>query len=289
MKDDSPFVTTDWLFNNLEQPDIRIVDASWHMPNAARDAAAEFEKAHIPGAVYFDLDRIADTASDLPHMVAAPEDFAAMVGELGISDTDTIVIYDSVGLFSAARVWWNFRIMGANNCFVLEGGLPAWQNKSYPVGSGAISPEPTLFNALPDIQAVVGIKEMQRHCSINEEGRPVQIVDVRPRLRFTGEQAEPRPGLKSGCMPGSINLPFSELVTGGTMQNREAVLSALRCAGINPDEPIISSCGSGVTAPILNLALATLGIDAMRVYDGSWAEWGATAGCPVIGREGQLL
>ncbi len=283
----SPFVSTDWLNERLNLPDVSIVDGSWHMPNAARDAAAEFQEAHIPGAVYFDLDRIADTASDLPHMVAAPEDFAAMVGELGIADTDTIVIYDSVGLFSAARVWWNFRIMGANNCFILEGGLPAWQKENLPLSAGNATIRAKTFVPQADLQAVARVEEMKKITSVSGTSRDIQIVDVRPAPRFSAEQPEPRPGLRSGRMPGSINLPFGELIADGALRNASEIFKALKGAGIDPEKPVISSCGSGVTAPILNLALAAIGVDAMRVYDGSWVEWGGRQDCPVIGGNGK--
>ncbi|HHG91160.1 MAG TPA: 3-mercaptopyruvate sulfurtransferase [Devosia sp.] len=289
MNDFSPLVSKHWLRERLNRSDVSIVDASWHMPGSERDAAAEFEMGHIPGAVYFDLDDIADTTSPLPHMVAAPEDFAAMVGTLGIADTDTIVVYDSAGLFSAARVWWNFRIMGASRCFVLEGGLPAWKSENLPLDRGASHVGPATFVARPDPQAVVGIEEMLSLAGAKKSSRQAQIVDVRPAPRFSAEQPEPRPGLKSGRMPGSINLPFSELIADGALRSKRDILRALERAGIDPAQPIISSCGSGVTAPILNLALAAAGVNAMRVYDGSWAEWGSRPDCPVVDASGKTV
>ncbi len=285
----SPFVDTHWLAEHLSDPSVCVVDASWYLPSAGRDGAAEFQQVHIPGAVYFDLDRVAAGATDLPHMIATPEVFSRAVGDLGIRDTNTVVVYDSAGLLSAARVWWNFRIMGAQNCFVLRGGLPKWLAEGRPVSSGPCLPTPRPFSPKFAADMVVDKLEILRQIERGDEP-DFQVVDVRPNLRFAGLEAEPRPGLRSGSMPGSINLPFSDLIENGQLIAPPAFISRAQTAGIDLKKPIVASCGSGVTAPILCLALAQSGIECMRVYDGSWAEWGRTGnGLPVVGADGSLI
>jgi len=277
MAQNSPLVSTDWLADNLGDPAIRIVDASWHLPTAERDGGAEFTERHIPGAVFFDIDAIAQPDSDLPHMAADPVRFGEMVGELGISETDTIVIYDSVGLFSAARAWWNFAVMGASEVYVLDGGLPAWLAEDRPVESGPPGITPARFTATPAEGTVIAAEQVLAHL----ENETAQIVDVRPAGRFAGTTPEPRPGLRSGHMPGGLNLPFANLVAEGRLRSAADLRDAIAAAGIDLDRPVISSCGSGVTAPILNLALAQIGHHAMGVYDGAWAEWGGREDLPV--------
>lgn len=274
----SPLVSTDWLAETLEAPDLSVVDASWHMPATGRDAAAEFAAAHIPGAVFYDIDAIADTSVDLPHMAAAAEHFAEMVGALGISDTDRIVVYDTVGLFSVARAWWNLRAMGARSVSVLAGGLPKWRAESRPIETGETSPASRAFAPHPHPGAIVAASDIVER--LDAPDRP-QIVDVRAAPRFNAEVDEPRPGLRRGRIPGSFNLPFTELVADGTLRDSESLERAFIEAGIDPARPVVSSCGSGVTAPILNLALAAIGHDQLAVYDGSWAEWGADARLPL--------
>ena len=283
----SPFVDTDWLAAHLSSPDVCIVDASWYLPNAERNARAEFLAAHIPGAVYFDLDVIADTSVDLPHMVAGPDKFSKMVGDLGIRETNTIIIYDSAGLFSAARVWWNFKIMGARNCYVLEGGLPKWMAENRPLHQGNSLQTQRHFQAEFAPELVVDKQGVLRCIIANKISLQTQIVDMRSNMRFAGLEAEPRPGLRSGYMPTSINLPFADLIENGQLIESGALVKRIEAAGIDLSMPIISTCGSGVTAPLLNLALAELGIDSMRVYDGSWAEWGIPGLLPVLGPDGQ--
>jgi len=274
----SPLVTTRWLADELGAADLKVVDATWHMPASGRDAAAEFAEAHIPGAVFFGIDAIADTSRDLPHMLASPEIFAEMVGALGISETDRVVVYDTVGVFSAARAWWNFSIMGAAQSFVLNGGLPKWRAEGRPLEAGARAPAPARFDASPLVGAAVSATDIRAGL-----GRPdaPQIVDVRSAERFNAEVDEPRPGLRRGHIPGSVNLPFPDLLDGGEFKDVAALTRLMAAAGIDPDKPVITTCGSGVTAPILNLALGVAGHEQMRVYDGSWAEWGADEKLPI--------
>jgi len=247
------------------------------MPQSGRNPAAEFEIAHIPGAVFFDIDAIADTSSPLPHMVATPDDFAAHAGALGISRDHTIVVYDGSGLFSAARAWWNFRIMGAEDVRVLAGGLPRWQAEARPIESGPALPVPAVFEPRFQADTVASADTIRQAI---ETGR--QIVDVRSAGRFAGTEPEPRPGLACGHMPGARNLPFGSLIENGEMRAPDELQRIIAGAGIDAARPVISTCGSGVSAPLFNLALARLGIEALGVYDGSWAEWGALPGAPIV-------
>ncbi|MEX1180564.1 MAG: 3-mercaptopyruvate sulfurtransferase [Cucumibacter sp.] len=273
-----PLVSTEFLARELGAAKMRVVDGSWHMPSSGRNARAEFEARHIPGAVFFDIDAIADTSIPLPHMVAGEARFAAMAGALGIGEADRIVVYDSLGLYSAARVWWNFRIMGAAQVYVLDGGLPRWLAEDRPVESGVPYPAPARFNARLRPGAVIPADGILT--ALKQPGE-TQIADVRPAGRFNGEVAEPRPGLRRGHIPGSLNLPFDDLIEDGALREVAELVIRMRAAGIDPEKPVISTCGSGVTAPILNLALAVAGYERMQVYDGSWAEWGANPGLPI--------
>ncbi|WP_338720567.1 3-mercaptopyruvate sulfurtransferase [Devosia sp. XK-2] len=267
----SPFVTTAWLADHLDDPDVAVVDASWHLPNAARNAQAEYLAGHIPGAVFFDIDGIADTTTDLPHMLPSPADFARAVGALGISEDMTIVVYDEVGLFSAPRVWWTFRSFGATKVFMLEGGGPKWRAEKRPTQIGLVPRQKVSFDARFDTDAAVDFETV----SANLRSHAAQVVDARPAPRFHGEVPEPRKGLKSGHIPASLNVPVSLLTEGGKLKAPDELRTIFADRGVDLQKPLIASCGSGITAVTLALALEQAGARDVAVYDGSWAEWGA--------------
>ncbi|TBW33631.1 3-mercaptopyruvate sulfurtransferase [Siculibacillus lacustris] len=273
------FVSTEDLAAALGAPDLVVVDASWYLPAMKRDAAAEYAAARIPGAVRFDLDAIADHATTLPHMLPSPEAFAAAVGALGITETSRIVVYDGAGLFSAPRVWWTFRLFGATDVRILDGGLPKWKAEGRPLDTvPPAAPAPRLFRPAFDAPRVVDLASV---AAILADGSAT-VVDARPGERFRGEAAEPRPGVRAGHMPGARSVPAASVVADGRLADERALRAAF--AGVDTDRPLVTSCGSGVTAAILWLALETLGVprDRLALYDGSWSEWGAAEGTPVV-------
>jgi thiosulfate/3-mercaptopyruvate sulfurtransferase len=265
----TPFVPTDWLAPRLGDPNVAIVDASWYLPAANRNPREEYLTSHIPGAVFFDIDAIADTSTGLPHMLPAPADFARMVGALGIGDGMTIVVYDELGYYSAPRAWWEFTTMGAQDVRVLEGGGSKWRTEGRPLEAGPAARPAATFTAQFHPELVRDFAEVK---SATQAGG--QIADARPSGRFIGRDPEPRPGLKSGHMPGAVSLPGNDLAVDGKLKPAAELRQMFEAAGLDLDKPVITSCGSGVTASALMLALKVAGASDVAVYDGSWAEWG---------------
>jgi thiosulfate/3-mercaptopyruvate sulfurtransferase len=270
-------VSTDWLAEHLRDRNVAVVDASWALPTHQRDVQAEYRSSHIPGAVFFDIDAISDHSTDLPHMLPGPKQFAEAAGALGISDTDAIVIYDSTGLYSAPRVWWTFRIFGARNVSILDGGLPKWKAENRPLEEGDATRPAKEFNAEMNVGAVALLADV-RMALVDDS---VQVVDARSAERFSGEAPEPRPGLRSGHMPRSFNVPHTGLIDNGRLAPGERIAAAFKEGGVDLDKPIITSCGSGITAAILTFALQSIGKEPKGLYDGSWTEWGSRPDLPV--------
>ena len=271
-------VPPDWLKERLERPSVKVVDASWYLPTQGRDARAEYRDRHIPGAVFFDIEALSDRSTTLPHMLPAAEDFAEAAGALGLSHRDTIVVYDGIGLFSAPRVWWTLRSFGAKDVRVVNGGLPAWMAAGFPLESGEVDPEPALFRSSGPGEAVRNMAQVRASL----EDRTATVVDARSAARFRGEAPEPRPGLPSGHMPGALNLPFDTLVDpAGRLLPPEDIREKFRSAGVDLSRPVVTTCGSGVTAAVLALGLASLGKTDVSLYDGSWAEWASQPGNPI--------
>jgi thiosulfate/3-mercaptopyruvate sulfurtransferase len=273
-------VSTDWLADHLSDPNIAILDGSWHLPPEKRDGAAEFLVAHIPGARFFDIDRIADTSQGLPHMLPPDAMFAAKMAEMGIGNDTHVVVYDSKGLFSAPRVWWTLRVMGGGRVSVLDGGLPKWTAEGRPLEMGqARARAAKSFRVHRDATSIRSIDDVR---AVLKSGG-AQLVDARPAGRFTGEVPEPRPGLTQGHMPGARNVPFNTLVNAdGTLKSEAELRAVLAAAGVDAAKPVVASCGSGVTASMVALALTLLGNGQAAVYDGSWAEWGRDSANPVV-------
>ena len=269
--DPATLVSTEWLAAHLDDPDLRVLDASWYLPAMNRDARAEYEAGHIPGARFFDIDDISDHRSELPHMAPPPEKFISRMRAMGVGDGHRIVVYDGIGIFSAARVWWLFRLMGKTEVAVLDGGFAKWQAEGREVEDIA----PVLRDRHITVQRQAHlVKDVTQVAAAAKLG-DWQIVDARAPERFAGTAPEPRAGLRAGHIPNSLNLPFAELLTAeGTMKPPEQLRAAFESAGVDLDRPVITSCGSGVTAAVINLALERLGHPRHALYDGSWSEWG---------------
>ena len=271
-------VSPEWLKHQLGRKGVQIVDASWYLPTQKRDPKAEFLAGHIPGAVFFDIDAISDRTTDLPHMLPDVASFAEAAGALGLSEGDTIVIYDGVGLFTAPRVWWMLKVFGAKDVRILEGGLPAWKRAGLPLESGEAKPEPAQFNPSFSRDTVRSIEDVRRHLAAGD----ATIVDARAPARFSGEAPEPRPGLPSGHMPGARNVYYEALADGGRLKQPDEVRKVFEDAGVDLSSPVVTSCGSGVTAAVLLFALASLGKTDVALYDGSWTEWASRLGATIV-------
>jgi len=271
-------VSTNWMAENLSNPNLRILDGSWYMPADKRDVRAEFLAQHIPGAQFFDIDAISDRDTDLPHMIPPVAQFEKQVADLGISNDNQIVVYDSMGLFSAARVWWLLRYFGLTNIAVLDGGLPKWQAEGRSTASGKINTATGTLNATPQINLVRNAAQVLDASKTSCE----QIIDARAPARFRGEVPEPRAGLRAGHMPNARNVFFKSLLnTDGTLKPDAELTAIFKAQGVDLTKPVITSCGSGVTASVLSLALQKIGHTNHTLYDGSWSEWGGLPDTPV--------
>lgn len=274
-----PLVSTTWLAQHLGDLDVQIIDASWWMPAEKRSGQAEYLERHIPGAIFFDIDAITDKASDLPHMLPSPEAFAIAAGQLGLLRDAKLVIYDTFGIRSAARVWWTLRVMGFEHVFVLDGGLKAWEANGLQLVSTPTLLRPTRLQPAFRQELVRSAEEVTAIL----DDQPQQMVDARSAARFRGEVPEPRAGLRGGHMPGARNLPFDRLLTlDGLMKSADEITAVFQAAGVTLGAPIVTTCGSGVTASVLALALARLGYGDVPVYDGSWSEWGGLPDAPIV-------
>jgi thiosulfate/3-mercaptopyruvate sulfurtransferase len=278
LDDPKTLVSTEWLHAHLKDPDLRILDGSYYLPQMARDPRAEYDAAHIPGARFFDIDDVADHGSDLPHMVPPIEKFMSRMRAMGVGDGHQVVVYDGMGLFSAARVWWLFKLMGQNNIAVLDGGFPKWQAEGRPVDD--------LPPIIRDRHMTVRrqnhmVKDVTQVSAASKLG-DYEIIDARSPGRFRGEEPEPRAGLRPGHIPGSKNVCFKDLLNADqTMKNPVEIRQIFQSAGVDFDKPAITTCGSGVTAAVLSLGLQRVGKTDHSLYDGSWSEWGMFPTVPV--------
>ena len=271
-------VDTAWLARHLGAPDLKVVDATWFLPTVARDARQEYRDAHIPGAVYFDIDEVADDASPLPHMLPDAVKFSSRARRLGLGDGTRIVVYDSNKYSASARVWWMFRVFGHPEVMVLDGGLAKWRAEARPVTDQPVTPREAHFTARQNNLLVRDLEQMRANLLSHRE----QVLDARSRGRFAGTEPEPRLGLRGGHIPGSLNLPHLELIAAdGTLLPADQLRRRFAAAGVDVDRPIANTCGSGVTASTLALALHEMGCGDVAVYDGSWSEWGGRDDTPV--------
>ncbi len=273
-------VSTEWLAKHLDAPDVRIVDGSFFLPVQKRDPKAEYAAKHIPGAVFFDIDEISDTSSPLPHMLPSPEKFSSRVRKLGLGDGNKIVVYDTSPMTGACRVWWMFRAMGHKDVAVLDGGLPKWEAEGRPITDDPTVPRDRHFTARLDNTLVRSLDDVKTLLGNKRE----QVVDARAANRFRGEVPEPRAGLRGGHMPGAYNLPYNELLDSkaGTMLPQAALAARIKASGIDPSKKVTASCGSGVTACVVGLALYLTGAPEAAIYDGSWTEWGGRPDTPIV-------
>jgi thiosulfate/3-mercaptopyruvate sulfurtransferase len=271
------FRTTAELAAELGDPDLGVIDASWHLPNTGRTGATEFRLKHIPGSVFFDIDLIADHDQDLPHMLPKPDALAKAMSALGLGDGMRFVVYDALGLYASARVWWTLRAYGVEDVRILDGGLPRWIKEGRPLETGDAHPKPGLFTPRLEDHFVATLDEVRAALKTGS----AQVVDARPADRFRGDVPEPRPGVRSGRIPGSLNLPFVDIIERGSLKTPDALKAVFAEHGIDLQKPIITTCGSGVTAAILTLAVEEAGGKVEGLYDGSWAEWGSRSDCEV--------